>query len=68
MNQKLLQILVQLQVQCAATCCRLHLIKPMGFSLDEKISEELGWIIGPMLKDTFMKVGIVFYVSGPTGV
>ena len=29
---------------CANTGCCLHLIKPMGFSLNENLLEELVWI------------------------
>jgi tRNA (cytidine/uridine-2'-O-)-methyltransferase len=31
---------------CAATGCHLHLVRPLGFSVEDKYLNVLDWIIG----------------------
>ena len=33
---------------CAATGAVLHLVKPLGFSIDDKVLKEQGLITGPL--------------------
>ena len=40
---------------CAATGARLHLVKPLGFAIDDRSSNELDWTIGNTLTLPIMK-------------
>ena len=46
---------------CVITGCRLHLIRPLGFFLDNKRLKELDWITGNILNIRFMIAGAALF-------
>ena len=44
---------------CAFTGCRLHLIHPLGFEINDRNLRRVGWIIGQTLKLSNIIIGMI---------